>query len=89
MPKNKIIITIGVIIALLPVFGFPHIWEVFFQVVVGILIVLLSVWVNIDRRISLKAKAQRRQVYKRRTIEIGAEMEASKQEQVLQEEQPS
>ena len=83
MPKNKIIITLGVLIALIPVFGFPHLWEAIFQVIAGILIVLLSVWANIDRRISLKAKAQRRQAHKQRAVEIGAEREALKQEQVL------
>ena len=84
MPKNKIIITLGVLIVLIPVFGFPHLWEAIFQVIAGLLIVLLSVWTNIDRRISLKAKAQRRQMHKRLTAEIGAEREALKQEQVLE-----
>ena len=84
MPKNRIIIVLGVLIALLPLFGFPHAWEAFFQVITGIGIVLISVWSTIDRRISLKAKVQRRQLHKHRTAEIGAQMEAEKQ--AVQEE---
>lgn len=64
MPKNNIIITLGLLIALLPVFGFPHVWESVFQVIGGLSIVLLLIWANIDKRLSLKAKAQRRQIQK-------------------------
>jgi len=84
MPKNRIIIILGVLIALLPVLGFPRLWESFFQVVTGLSIVLLSIWASIDKRLSLKAKAQRRQIHKRREAEIEAQREAEKQ--VLQEE---
>ena len=70
MHKSRIIVVIGVIIALLPMLGFPHTWESFFQVVAGLAIVLVSFWANIDRRLTLKAKAQRRQEHKRREIEI-------------------
>ena len=74
MPKNRIIITLGVLIALLPMLGFPRLWESFFQVAVGLSIVLLSVWATIDKRLTLKAKAQRRQLHKRRAVEIAEEM---------------
>ena len=67
MPKNKIILVLGVIIALLPVLGFPSSWESFFQVVTGLAIVLLSVWATIDRKLTLKAKAQMRQARKSTT----------------------
>ena len=60
MPKSRIIITFGVLIALLPLLGFPHSWESFFQIVAGLSIVLLSVWTNIDKRLKLQAKAQQR-----------------------------
>jgi hypothetical protein len=70
MPKNRIILIFGALIALLPVLGFPHSWEASFQVVIGISIVLLSIWASIDKRISLKAKAQRRQIHKLREAEI-------------------
>lgn len=86
MPKNRIIIALGLLIALLPLLGFPRLWESFFQVVTGLSIILLSVWTSIDKRLSLKAKAQRRQIHKRREAEIETQREAEKQ--VLQEEQP-
>ncbi|OGM92034.1 MAG: hypothetical protein A3J09_02880 [Candidatus Zambryskibacteria bacterium RIFCSPLOWO2_02_FULL_51_21] len=61
MPKNRIILSIGVVIALLPVLGFPHSWESFFQILAGLSIVLLSVWANIDKKLKLQAKAHQRQ----------------------------
>ena len=85
MPKNRIIVTLGLIIALLPILGFPRLWESFFQVVAGLSIILLSVWTTIDKRLSLKAKAQKRQIHKRREAEIEAQRETLKQ-QTIQEE---
>lgn len=82
MPKNRIIVVFGALIALLPLLGFPRLWESFFQVAVGLSIVLLSVWVSIDKRLSLKAKAQKRQVHKRREAEIqkeAAEVQAAEE----------
>src|SRR5947209_6331594 len=64
MPKSRIIIVLGVLVALLPVLGFPRSWESFFQVVAGLAIVLISVWATIDKKIMLKAKAQMRQARK-------------------------
>lgn len=55
---------IGAVVALLPVLGFPLAWEAFFQVVAGLSIVGLSVWSTIDKKLSLKAKAQMRQMRK-------------------------
>lgn len=72
MPKSRIIVTLGALIALLPILGFPHSWEAFFQIVAGLAIVLLSVWANIDRKLTLKAKAQKRQAHKRLQAEIQA-----------------
>ncbi|KND48444.1 MAG: hypothetical protein AB200_01795 [Parcubacteria bacterium C7867-005] len=69
MPKSKIILTLGFLIALLPVLGFPNSWESFFEVVFGLSIVLLSVMISIDRRLSLKARVQKRQARKRASIE--------------------
>lgn len=60
MPKNRIIIILGACVALLPLLGFPRSWEAFFQVLAGLSIVLTSVWATIDRKLSLKAKAQMR-----------------------------
>ncbi len=73
MPKSRIIVTIGVIIALLPLFGFPRAWESFFQVVAGLGIVLVSVWSNIDKKLILKAKAQKRAAHKKLQAEIVAQ----------------
>jgi len=62
MPKSRIIITLGALIALLPLLGFPHSWESFFQIISGLAIILLSVWHTVDKRMKLQAKAQARQV---------------------------
>lgn len=83
MPKSRIIITLGVIIAILPLLGFPRLWESFFQVATGLSIVLLSVWATIDKRLTLKAKAQRRQIHKHREAEIEINKTA---EPIIQEE---
>ena len=60
MPKSRIIIILGALIALLPLLGFPHSGESFFQIVAGLSIVRFSVWNNIDRRLKLQAKAHQR-----------------------------
>lgn len=73
MPKNRIIIAFGLLLALLPILGFPRAWESFFQVVAGLSIVILSVWATIDKRLTLKAKAQKRQAHKKRVAEIEAQ----------------
>ena len=62
MPKNKIIISLGAFVALLPVLGFPPSWESFFEVIAGLGIITTSVWATIDRKLMQKAKAQRRQM---------------------------
>ncbi|MBX4195802.1 hypothetical protein KW796_02520 [Candidatus Parcubacteria bacterium] len=84
MPKSRIILVIGVLIALLPFLGFPHAWESFFEIVGGLGIVLLSVLIAIDKRLSLKAKAERR-VRRRRSknetvTDINAEAPPSNEE---------
>ncbi len=61
MPKNKIIIALGALIALLPILGFPHVWESAFEVIAGLSIVLVSVLTTIDKRITQRLKAQQRQ----------------------------
>ena len=60
MSKKQTIVVLGVLVALLPVLGFPRAWEAFFQVVAGLSIVGLSIWSNIDRKLKIKAKAQMR-----------------------------
>ena len=78
MPKNRIIITLGAIIALLLALGFPRFWESFFQVAAGLSIILTSVWAVIDKRISIRAKAQKRQIHKNRMAEMEAQTEVEK-----------
>lgn len=70
MPKSRIILFIGFLIALLPALGFPHAWESFFQVVAGLGIVALSVMIAIDKRLTQKAKAERRQRMRRERLEV-------------------
>jgi hypothetical protein len=77
MPKSKIILAIGFVIALLPLLGFPHGWESFFEVVGGLSIVLLSVLISVDRRLSLKAKMHKRQARKRVLTNVEAENTSS------------
>lgn len=63
--------------ALLPVLGFPHSWESSSQVVVGLTIIFLSIWSNIDKRLTLRAKAQKRQIQKRQIAESENQKEKS------------
>lgn len=62
MPKNKIIISFGVFVALLPVLGFPPAWESFFEILAGLSIVGVSIWATIDKKLTQKAKAHKRQL---------------------------
>jgi hypothetical protein len=64
MPKNRVIIILGTCVALLPILGFPKVWESFFQVVAGLGIIGVSIWANIDRKLKLQHKAQQRAVRK-------------------------
>lgn len=73
MPKSKIILALGIFIALLPVLGFPQSWESFFEVASGLSIVLLSLLISIDRRLSLKARVQKRQARKRVIVDQSSE----------------
>jgi hypothetical protein len=68
MPKSRIILAIGFFIALLPILGFPHAWESFFEMVGGLGIVLLSVLIAVDKRLSQKAKAERRLATRRARV---------------------
>jgi hypothetical protein len=60
MPKSRIILALGCLIALLPILGFPHAWESFFQIFAGFGIVLLSVMIAVDKRLTQRAKAEKR-----------------------------
>jgi hypothetical protein len=71
MPKSKIILAIGFFIALLPFLGFPQSWNSFFEFAGGFSIVLLSVLIAVDRRLTLKAKMQKRQARKKAFADQG------------------
>lgn len=71
MPKNRIIIILGACVALLPILGFPKLWESLFQIVAGFSIIGVSVWANIDRKLKLQHKAQQRAVRKTPSITPG------------------
>jgi hypothetical protein len=75
MPKSRIILTIGFFIALLPILGFPHAWESFFEIVGGLGIVMLSVMMSVDKRLSLKAKAERRLAARRAKNRVETEVQ--------------
>lgn len=75
MPKSKIILTLGFFTALLPILGFPHSWESFFEVVFGLGIVSLSIMISIDKRLSQKVKAERRQARKRTQLDDEAKVD--------------
>lgn len=85
MPKNRIIITLGLVVALLPVLGFPRSWEAVFQVVAGLSIALISVWVYVDKRLSQKAKARVRQA--RRYTDVVEPAESSSNEESVDHNQ--
>jgi hypothetical protein len=65
MPKNKIIIILGAFVALLHIVnGLPSRWESLLTIAAGLSIVLLSVLTTVDKKMSQKAKAQKRQARK-------------------------
>ena len=69
MSKNKIIITLGALVVLLPVLGFPTSWESFLEVLIGLSIIATSTWATIDKKLTQKAKADRRRQERRRAHE--------------------
>jgi hypothetical protein len=65
MPKNKIIIILGAFVALVHIInGLPSYWESLLSVIAGLSIVLLSILTKVDKKMSQKAKAQKRQARK-------------------------
>ena len=67
MSKNKTIIFLATLVALLPTsfIGLPPNQEEVMQILLGLAIIFISVWSIVDKRLSLKAKAQKRQAHKR------------------------
>jgi len=79
MPKSRIILCLGFFIALLPVLGFPNSWDHFFDTASGLLIVLLSVLISVDKRLMQKAKAEKRVQRKRALVSTPVAEEAPTQ----------
>lgn len=79
MPKSRIIFFIGFFLGLQPILlHFPKAWEDFFQVVGGLGIVLLSFLISIDKRLTRKAKAEKRQSVMRNRMAEEAHREFEK-----------
>ena len=56
MSKNRIVLTVGCILILMPFLGFPSRWENFFSVVSGLILVYLALHISVQRRaIAFKA----------------------------------
>jgi hypothetical protein len=53
MSKNRIVLTIGILLIILPFLGFPSRYENFFVIILGLGLIVLSVSNSIKRR-SLK-----------------------------------
>ena len=87
MPKNRIIVILGVLVALMPMLGFPRGWESILQVVIGLSIVLTSIWATIDKRLTLKAKAQKRHARRVREAELDSARQAELQPEILMTEE--
>ncbi len=61
MSKNRIIPVLGGLVALIHIIdGLPQAWESFLGIVLGLGIVGLSFWAQVDKKLKLQAKAQQR-----------------------------
>lgn len=65
MSKNRIIPVLGGLVALIHIIdGLPQAWESFLGILLGLAIVGLSFWAQVDKKLKLQAKAQMRQMRK-------------------------
>lgn len=62
MHKGRMIVILGAVVALIPLSGLPG--KNVLEVIAGLSIIGVSVWSQIDKKLSLKAKAQMRQMRK-------------------------
>ncbi len=60
MHRSRWIVVLGALVALVPLSGLPLAGKNFLVIVCGLSIVGLSVWSQIDKKISMKAKAHMR-----------------------------
>jgi len=62
MSKNKIVFTIGILLIILPLTGFPPAWKSFFILAMGLTLIVLSFMVAAKRRASARrVRRQRRE----------------------------
>lgn len=74
MPKSKIIVILGGFIALLHIIdGLPNTWESVLSIAAGLSIILLSFLSSWDKRMSLRAKAHKRQQARKIVDEMQSE----------------
>ena len=60
--KNRIILILGILVALMPFFGFPSIYENGFYVIAGLAIAVLSFLVARHKRVRLSRKTSKGRV---------------------------
>jgi len=60
MSKNRIVLSIGIFLFLMPFLGFPSRWEFFFQIIFGISLVAVSFSSAIKRRAASRRPRRRR-----------------------------
>lgn len=54
MSKNKIVFSIGLILVIMPILGFPVLWKTFLSVILGLSLIFLSFSVAAKRRASAR-----------------------------------
>lgn len=54
MSKNKIVFSIGLILVVMPILGFPVHWKTFISVILGLSLISLSFSVAAKRRVSAR-----------------------------------
>ena len=54
MSKNKIVFSIGLILVVMPILGFPVHWKTFISVILGLSLIFLSFSVAAKRRASVR-----------------------------------
>ena len=60
MHRSRWIVVLGALVALIPLSGLPLAGKNFLEIVAGLSIIGLSVWSQIDKKLSVRAKAQMR-----------------------------
>jgi hypothetical protein len=68
MSRNKIILLVGFLVAIMPVLGFPFLWKNIFYAVAGISLVIMAVVGHVRRRSSIEI---RREVVTETYVETG------------------